>query len=120
MTSSSHCALVPFLLDAVEFLIEQVNEAKTSPAGQFAAVDAAQGILPYVWEKLQSDDVLIMMWLLSAGDPRGRPWNHLTRMPPAEFAAAADELIGKLVRLRECIQSYSPQSPGLHPSGETR
>ena len=62
------------LKDAIEFMIEQLTAAKVSPLDQFAAIDAAQGMLPYIQEKLSKDVFLNTMWHFRLGPPEGRPW----------------------------------------------
>jgi hypothetical protein len=106
--------LRPWLQDALDFIIDQLELAK-SPTGQFAAVDAAQGMIPCIKSRLNEDQVVAFNFVAAFGilietDHWKRAWVEMAKEPPDVFAKSADRLIGDLTELRKVLDSRPPQS----------
>jgi hypothetical protein len=106
--------LRPWLQDAVDFIIQQVDLAR-SPADQFAAVVTAQSIIPYLRSRLKEDKFLAANFALVLGifidpDHGKRIWMEMAKEAPDVFAKSADDLIGLLNALKTVLELPPPQS----------
>lgn len=107
--------LRPWLQDAVEFIIEQIELARASSADQFASVVTAQDIIPYLRSRLREDKVLAANFALVLGvfidpDHGKRVWMEMAKEPSEKFATSADDLIGRLNALKTVLESQPLQS----------
>jgi hypothetical protein len=82
--------LRPWLQDILDFLIQQIELAR-APTDLFAAVDAAQGIIPCLRSRLKEDEYLAANFALVL-DGRidlahwERIWMEMAKEPPDIFA----------------------------------
>ncbi|WP_029582721.1 hypothetical protein [Bradyrhizobium sp. URHD0069] len=101
------CDLRPWLLDSLDFMIEQLKSAK-SPEDQFAGTDAAMGFIPFLRCRLKEDIYLgaQFTWALHIwvdADHYKSVWVAMADSPPDEFSKAADELIDTLAVLKGIV-----------------
>jgi hypothetical protein len=95
------------LQDILSFVIEQIELAR-SPTDQFAAVDTAQGVIPYLWSRLKEDKALQAKFLLVLGDHiEPAHWKHvwaqMATEPPDAFARSADDMVTRLNALKQLV-----------------
>jgi hypothetical protein len=63
-----HTDLKSFLLDNLNFIQQQIEQAQNNPSGRHAALDAARGVVPLLRERLRGlDDPLQASFSLAAG-----------------------------------------------------
>ncbi len=101
--------LRPWLIDTLNFMIEQLNQARV-PSEQLVAVDAVAGLLPYLLVRLKEDTTIAAHFALALDvwiDPNHakRVWNLLANEPPATFAQSANDLIQRLEILETIVRS---------------
>lgn len=97
--------LRPWLDDALDFIIEQIELARSSPLDQFPAVGAAQGVIPYLQSRLKEDEFLAANFALVLEqriDPGHweRIWAEMAKESPDRFAKSAEDVIGRLNALK--------------------
>ena len=101
------CDLRPWLLDSLDFMIEQLKSAK-SPEDQFAGTDAAMGLIPFLRRRLKEDENLSAQFALAFrilidADHYKSVWTAKANLAPDDFSKWADELIGDLKALRDIV-----------------
>jgi hypothetical protein len=114
-TQAFRCDLRDFLLDLLDFLEEQIEQAMFDPADQRAAVDAARGVIPLIRRRLDSDQEpeaqsLWASFVLAPGNKFEdrywrRAWDDLATMPPEEFREAAKVLMDTVEALRQVVNN---------------
>jgi hypothetical protein len=86
-----HTDLKSFLLDNLNFIQEQIEQAQNDPSDRRAAVDAARGVVPLLRERLCGlDDPLQTSFSLAAGqwwegNNWTDSWNRLIRRMSSMF-----------------------------------
>jgi hypothetical protein len=101
-----------FVVDLLNFVAEQIELAKTNPADQLAAIDAASGVIPLLKSRL--DDYRKTSFVLALGnkfdgDTWRKEWDELAAMKsPEEFGSAADALLGTIKILRTDVVAHYP------------
>jgi hypothetical protein len=95
-------------------MIEQIELAR-SPSDQYSAVEAAQGIIPYLRSRLKEDNFLAANFALVLDaliDPNHgkRIWMEIAKEPADVFSKSADDIIERLSALKQVLQSPPPQS----------
>jgi len=114
-TSRFRCDLRDFLLDLLDFVEEQIEQAVSEPADQRAAVDAASGVVPVIRDRLNSDpspqvEALWASFLLVPGNKFEErywrtEWDALEIMAPDDFREAARVLIELIETLRQVVRA---------------
>jgi hypothetical protein len=94
--------------DLFSFMEEQIKLAKSNPADQLAAIDAASGVIPIIEQRLESGTTLTAQIVLLFGDFASlrRQLNELAAMDRAEF----EEKIDDVLKTVTCAKSLLPQS----------
>lgn len=95
------------LQDTLSFVIEQIELAR-SPTDQFAAVDVAQGVIPYLWSRLKEDEAPQAKFLLVLGahiEPAHwkQAWAQMATEPPDAFASSAEDMVARLNALKQVV-----------------
>ncbi|WP_342709773.1 hypothetical protein AAFG13_35805 [Bradyrhizobium sp. B124] len=98
-----------WLIDTLDFMIEQLNQAK-QPSEQAIAVDAVQGLLPYLRARLKEDAVMATHFALALGDwvepgHSKRVWRELANKPADIFVGEVDDIIEQLTALRDVVRA---------------
>jgi hypothetical protein len=110
VSGERHCDLLPFLLDILDFVIEQIELAR-SDADRAAALDAASGAVPLLnsraWENQSVGAVIALSplepWLFSPHWQEN--WINLAKEPSDQFAKSADALIERLRVVQAAMQN---------------
>ena len=94
-----HTDLRACLLDLLNFIAEQVEQAKRDPAEQYVAVDAARGVIPLMRSRLTEDNYLKTIFMLTFDQQVEEPWwrdwwENFAKLTPEEFSKEADKLLG--------------------------
>ncbi len=101
--------LIPFLLDVMDFMIEQITCSR-SDFDRAAAIDAARGAVPLLksrlWENQSIGAVVTLspleIWLLS---PHWQDnWSNLAIESTDQFRKSADTLVENLTVVKDAIQ----------------
>ena len=104
--------LKAFLLDNLNFIVEQIELAQNDPSDRRAAIDAARGIIPLLRERLCGlDDPLQATFMLVAsewwaGNDWTETWDKLSKAE--EFDAQAKSLISAITAFRSFLCSATP------------
>jgi hypothetical protein len=107
--SNYRCDLRSFLLDSIEFMIEQTELARL-PNDQVAAVDAAGGIVPFIKARLSEDHaiasplILVLQELLAS-----EQWAKMARDPSEAFLSKIDNILDRLRAAKKTLET-APQS----------
>jgi hypothetical protein len=94
-TKAYRCNAPDFVSDLLDFAREQISRALHDPLDQFAATDAAAGVVWMIRERLlepENHELLGHLLLaLNAYIDKGweEPWCKLAKMPPETFASEA-------------------------------
>jgi uncharacterized protein (DUF2267 family) len=94
-----------FLLDLLDFIEEQIVQAKSNSEDQHAAIDAARGVVPLIRDRLKEDDHLNAVFMLvfhqQIEERSCRDWwEKFASCTPEEFPIAANKLLGEGGQLR--------------------
>jgi hypothetical protein len=107
------CELRPWLIDSLNFMIEQLELAKEQ-GDHVPGLDAAMGLVPFLRQRLMEDRVVAARFanlldsFIDDEDHRKTLWAHLAGSSPSDFAESANDLIEKFIVLKE---SLSPPEP---------
>ena len=107
------CELRPWLIDTLNFMIEQLELAKEQ-GDHVPGLDAAMGLVPFLRHRLREDQVvaarfaMLLDSFVDDEEHRKNLWTHLAGSSPSDFAESANDLIEKFIVLR---QSLSPPEP---------
>jgi hypothetical protein len=112
VSQSQNDQLRACLRDTVDFIIEQLELAR-SPADQFAAIDAAQGIVPFLRSNLKKDVNLAARFMLALhiyldANHGRQAWMEQAKAPPDKFAEFADDMIWRLNDLKQALDAGPP------------
>ena len=94
-TPTYRCNAPDFVSDLLDFARDQISRAMHDPLDQFAATDAASGVVWMIRERLLEPEnhVLLghLLLALNVYIDKGweEPWDKLAKMPPEKFAAEA-------------------------------
>jgi hypothetical protein len=94
-TPTYRCNAPDFVSDLLDFARDQISRAMHDPLDQFAATDAASGVVWMIRERLLEPEnhVLLGQLLLALNGYIDKsweePWGKLAKMPPEKFAAEA-------------------------------
>jgi uncharacterized protein (DUF2267 family) len=102
--------LLACLQDGIEFIIEQIEQAKSSLADRLTAVDAAQSVLPFLRSRLKNEESFLAAKFHLAFEFEIHPnlWMEMAKQPQDVFENFADELIGQLRALKKQLESPPP------------
>jgi hypothetical protein len=119
MTADPQRALRASLRDTVDFIIEQVELAR-SPEDRLAAIGAAQGVIPFLRSQLKKDEYLaanfaIVLDVLIDANQANRVWIEKANDPPDVFAEFADDVVGRLNSLKDVLDASVPSHPSRSP-----
>jgi hypothetical protein len=114
-TQAFRCDLHDFLLDLLDFIEQQIEQAMSDPADQRTAVDAARGVIPLIRRRLATDQepearALWAYFVLAPGSKFEdrfwrKAWNDLATMPREEFREAGRVLMDTVESLRQVINN---------------
>ena len=120
IVNKRRCDLLPFLLDVLDFMIEQIDLAR-SDFDRATALDAASGAIPLLKSRLRENPSIgaklalspLEIWTLS---PHWQDnWSNLAKEPSDQFSKSADALIENVRVVKVAIQNTvcggSDQSP---------
>ena len=104
--------LPAFVLDLLSFIEEQIGQALTVPGDQYAAVDAARGVIPLFRERLVGNDHHLAIKIMLAFSDYYEPphwaerWECLAKEPAERFRESAETLLAKLADLKDECRSH--------------
>ena len=92
----------------MDFIAEQIEQARF-PSDQFAAVDAARGVIPFMKSRLAEDEVLLTTFMLVFGELMfvghwEETWTRIAKESADQFVKSADDIIGAIDALRAVLQ----------------
>ncbi len=108
-TMMRRCDLLSFLFDVLDFMAEQIEQAK-SDSDRVAALDAASGAVPMFKQRLTENKyiaapaiLLLDQWMF-VGHWREN-WDALAKESAEQFAKSADDLISRIDTAKSAMQT---------------
>lgn len=102
-----HTDLKGFLLDNLNFIQEQIEQAQNNPSDRRGAVDAARGVVPFLRERLVGlDDPIAVLFSLAVGQWwEGANWTDSWDKfnKGDDFDAQARDLINAITTFRQLL-----------------
>jgi hypothetical protein len=110
MTANPQFNLRASLRDVVDFLIEEIELAR-SPEDRLAAIDVAQGVIPFLRSQLKKDQQIAARFVLALttlidSDDAGSVWMEHAKDPEDVFSGWADDVIDRLNDLKQFLDGY--------------
>lgn len=111
------CDLLSFLFDVLDFMAEQIEQAK-SDTDRVAAIDAASGAVPMFKQRLTENKyiaapaiLLLDQWMFVGHWQEN--WDALAKESAEQFSNSADDLISRINTAKSAMQSAASMQSEL-------
>jgi hypothetical protein len=111
--SKYRCDLQPFLLDTLDFIIDQIELARSGTTNLDygdTVLDVAYGVVPQFRQRLLENNRFGWVvanssfdeWVIDPG--RQEKWKRLAKEPSEQFNKSADDLVATIKKLKQAIE----------------